>query len=84
MARPRLALLRNMSGCFKVAKKSVRNFDGVSYYNRRNSNVSPVCVTGVGLERLTFTFPLNRISPYFWWNNQGELACKVGNMGSNG
>ena len=84
MARPRLALLRNMSGCFKVAKKSVRNFDGESYYNRRNSNVSPVFVAGVGLERLTFTFPLNRISPYFWWNNQGKLACKVGNMGSNG
>ena len=29
------------------------------YYNRRNSNVSPVFVAGVGLERLTFTFPLN-------------------------
>ena len=59
MARLCLALLRNISRCFKVADKSVRNFDAVSYYNRRNSNVSPVFVAGVGLERLTFTFPLN-------------------------
>ena len=32
MARPRLALLRNISGCFKVADKSVKNFDVVSYH----------------------------------------------------
>ena len=31
---------------FNVADKSVRNFDVVSYYNRRNSNVSPVFVCG--------------------------------------
>ena len=32
MARLCLALLRNMSGSFKVVDKSVRNFDMVSYY----------------------------------------------------
>ena len=44
MARPCLALLCNMSGGFKVVDKSVRNFDGESYYNRRNIAVSPVFV----------------------------------------
>ena len=29
------------------------------YYNRRNSNVSPVVVAGVGLERLISTIPPN-------------------------
>ena len=29
------------------------------YYNRRNSNVSPVVVAGVGLERLISTILLN-------------------------
>lgn len=32
MARLRLALLRNMSGSFKVVDKSVRNFDMESYH----------------------------------------------------
>ena len=31
---------------FQVVQESVRNFDMVSYYNRRNSNVSPVFVAG--------------------------------------
>ena len=33
MARLCLALLRKICGCFKVVKKSVRNFDTESYYN---------------------------------------------------
>ena len=28
VARPCLALLRNMNGCLKVVEKTVRNFDG--------------------------------------------------------
>jgi hypothetical protein len=48
-----------MSGSFKVVDKSVRNFDGESYYNRRNSNVSPVFVAGVGLERPIYTIHAN-------------------------
>ena len=59
MARHCLALLRNISGCFKVADKSVRNFDVVSYYNRRNIAVSPVFVAGVGLERPIYTIHAN-------------------------
>lgn len=55
MARPCLALLCNLKCSHIVADKSVRNFDTVSYNNRRNSNVSPVFVAGVGLERLIFT-----------------------------
>ena len=46
MARLCLALLRNLDDTIKVLDKSVRNFDGESYYNRRNSNVSPVFVCG--------------------------------------
>ena len=59
MARPCLALPRNMSGSFKVVDKSVRNFDTVSYYNRRNIAVSPVFVAGVGLERPIYTIHAN-------------------------
>ena len=55
MARPCLALLRNFGGCIWAVSNSVRNSEGESYYNRRNSNVSPVFVAGVGLERLIFT-----------------------------
>ena len=59
MARLCLALLCNMNGCHKVEDKSVRNFDMVSYYNRRNIAVSPVFVAGVGLERPIYTIHAN-------------------------
>ena len=59
MARQGLALLRNLKHSHIVADKSVRNFDVVSYYNRRNIAVSPVFVAGVGLERPIYTIHAN-------------------------
>ena len=49
VARPCLALLRNSNSCLQRVQQSVRNFDMVSYYNRRTSNVSPVFRSGGGL-----------------------------------
>ena len=48
VARLCLALLRNSNSCLQVVQESVRNFDMVSYYNRRNSSVSPVFRCGGG------------------------------------
>ena len=37
MARPCLALLRNLNDSLEVVDKTVRNFDRVSYYNGRDA-----------------------------------------------
>ena len=45
---PSIKPLHKSNNTLVVLYKAVRNFDMVSYYNRRNSNVSPVFVAGEG------------------------------------